>query len=69
MQHAEKADLCPQMLGITCNLEERLCAEPKEQVVNDSLILQGEWCEFMRQSEDNMDVACGYRQYSRNGSA
>jgi hypothetical protein len=47
------------MLRTARDLKQRLCAEPKEQVVNYPLILQSEWRQFMRQNEDNMDVACG----------
>jgi hypothetical protein len=59
MQHTEEAYFCAQMLRIACDLQQRLCAEPKEQIVNHPLVLQSEWCQFMRQSEDDMDVACG----------
>jgi hypothetical protein len=54
MQHTQEAYLCSQMLRIACDLE-RLCTEPKEQVVNHPLILQSKWRQFVRQSEDDMD--------------
>jgi len=59
VEHAQEADLGAQMLGIASDFEERFRTGLKQEMVQDLLVLQGERCQFMRQGEDNMDVAGG----------
>jgi len=59
MQYAEEADLGTQMLGIASDFEEGFRTGLQQEMVQDLLVLQGEQRQFMRQGEDNMDVARG----------
>jgi hypothetical protein len=47
MQHAEETDLCAEVTRIASNLEQRCGTGSKEQVVDDALVLQREWRDFM----------------------
>src|ERR1017187_9462308 len=58
-QHAEEADLGAQMSGIAGNFEQGCSARAEQQVVDDLLVLQGEGCQFPRQSENDMHVGSG----------
>ena len=42
MQHAEKADLCPQVLGIGSDLQQCCCTGAKQQVIDNPLVCEGE---------------------------
>jgi hypothetical protein len=59
MQNGQKADVGAQVFGIRSDLEESLGRGPKEQAVNQSLILQGQWSQDVGQSEDDMIVGDG----------
>ena len=59
MEHAEEADLGSEMPRIAGDFKQGLSAGVKEQVVDEPLVLQGEWGQFARQSEDGMDIASG----------
>ncbi len=41
MEHAKKPDLCSQMLGGAGKFEQRRCTGSEEQIVKQSLVLQG----------------------------
>ncbi len=57
VQYAEEADLCAKMFGITSDFEKGFRTGAKQEIVDDLLILQGQWCQLARQGEDHMDVA------------
>src|ERR1700730_5632100 len=59
MEHAEEADLCAQVAGIAGDLQESFAAGVKQQVIDQSLVLQCERSEFPRECEDDMDIAGG----------
>ncbi len=67
MEHAKKPDLCSQMLRVAGKFEQRRCAGSEEQIVKQSLVLQNESREFVRQSEDDVEVR-HRQQLSRPGS-
>src|SRR5271167_5197697 len=50
VQHAEETDLGTQMSGIASHFEQSCSAGAEQQVVDDLLVLQGEWSQFPRQS-------------------
>jgi hypothetical protein len=57
MEHAEEADLCAKVTGIAGDLQQGFGAGVKQQVVDQSLVLQCERSEFPWQGEDNVHVA------------
>ena len=59
VQHAEEADLCSKMAWIAGDLKQGLSTGMKEQVVNQTFVLQCERGQFSRQGEDGMDIASG----------
>jgi hypothetical protein len=61
MEHAEETDLGSKMPGIAGDLKQGLSAGVKEQVVDEPLVLQREWGQFPRQSENRMDIAGGQK--------
>ena len=61
VQDAEEADLRAQMTWVAGHLEQRLGAGLKQQVEDHLLVLQRQWRQFTRQSEDGVHVACGQK--------
>ena len=61
MEHAEETDLGTEMPWIAGDFRQGLSARVKEQVIDESLVLQGERGQFARQSEDRVDVAIGQK--------
>src|ERR1700678_1824005 len=59
VEHAEEADLCAEMAGIVGDLQQGLGAGVKQQLIDQSFVLQCEWSEVSRQCENNMHVAGG----------
>jgi hypothetical protein len=59
MEHAEKPDLCSQMLWIAGKFEQRRRAGSEEQIVKQSLVLQDESRKLVRQGEDDVKVRDG----------
>ena len=57
VQHAEETDLGAQMSGIASHFEQGCGAGAEQQVVDGLLVLQGEWCQFPRQSKDYVNIA------------
>jgi hypothetical protein len=57
MEHGEETDLGAQMFRVSGDLQQGLGSCPKEQVIDDSLVLQRQKTELFRQSEDNMEIA------------
>src|SRR5215831_13352459 len=56
MQHAEKADLRPEVSPITSHRQQRLSASPKQQTVDLALVLQGQRRQLARQNEHHMRI-------------
>src|SRR5271165_3808794 len=54
VQHAEETDVGAQVSGIARNFEQGCGASAEQQVVDDLLVLQGEVCQFPRQSKNDM---------------
>ena len=59
VQHAEKADLGPEMCGVPRHLQKGFCAGPQQQTIDDLFVLQSERSQLRRQSEDDMEVGRG----------
>ena len=59
MQHAEEADLRPEMLGIASDFQQGFGTGTEEQAVEELLILQGEGRQPMRKGEDEVGVRGG----------
>src|SRR6266508_2557318 len=57
MEHGEETDLGALMFRVSGDLLQGLGSCPKEQVIDDSLVLQRQKTELFRQSEDNMEIA------------
>ena len=56
MQYAKKSDLCSQMLRVTGKFEQCRGAGSEEQIVKQALILQSQSREFVRKSENDVEV-------------
>jgi hypothetical protein len=59
MQHAEEADLRPEMLGITRDFEQGFGTGTKQEAVEELLVLQSEGRQPMREGEDEVGVRGG----------
>jgi hypothetical protein len=60
MEHAGEADFAAQMAGIARHFEQRFGTGAEQEIVDDLLVLQGQWGEPTRKRED--DMAVGDRQ-------
>src|SRR5260370_36020021 len=58
MQHAEETDVGTKVFRITRYFKKRLRTGAKQEIVHNLLVLQSEWCQLMRQRENNMHIAC-----------
>ena len=56
VEDGEAADLCTQVLGISCDLLEGLGRSSEQDPVDDLLVLESESGEFVRDAEDQMEV-------------
>src|SRR2546430_16152376 len=59
MQNAEEADLGAEVLGIAGDFQKRLRTGAKQEIVEDLLVLQGQWRQLPRKREDHMHIARG----------
>ena len=59
MEHAEETYLGTKMPWITSDFKQGLSTGVKEQVVDETLVLQCKWSQFPRQREDRVDIAGG----------
>jgi hypothetical protein len=67
VQHAEEADLSSKVLRIACHLQHGCGAGRVKQIIDDSLVAEGQCGEFVGECEDNVEA--GYRQqFCRAGS-
>jgi hypothetical protein len=60
VQDRKEADVSSQVARIAGYLEEGLRTGAEQEVIEDLLVLQRQWGELVRESEDHMDV--GNRQ-------
>ncbi len=42
VEHTQETNLCPKMLGISSDLQQRGGAGTKQQIINNFLVLQGQ---------------------------
>jgi len=63
VEHAKKPDVRTQMFRVAGEFEQRRCTSSEQQIVKQSLVLQGESGEFVRQREDDVKVRDG-QQFS-----
>ena len=56
VQHWQEANLGPEVFRVRGNSAQRLCGGGEQQVVNNSLILQGQRGELLRQCKHDMEV-------------
>src|SRR5271167_1574328 len=61
MQNGKEANVCPQVARISGYLLQGLGAGAKQEVIEDLLVLQRQWGELVRQSEDNVDIGYGQK--------
>jgi hypothetical protein len=59
VEHAERADVCAEMLGSGRNFQEGRGAGLEERAIEEALILIGEGRQLVREGEDYMHVANG----------
>jgi hypothetical protein len=60
MQDGKESNLCSEVTRITSYLLQGLGTGAEQEVIEDILVLQRQWGELVRESEDNMDI--GNRQ-------
>ena len=56
MQDRKEANVGSQVARISCYLEQGLGTGAEQEVIEKLLVLQRQWGELVRQSEDNMAV-------------
>src|SRR6516162_4070988 len=56
VEHREESDLRAQMLGIGRDGAQCLAGRPEQNIVDDVLILKGNGCDWLRHSEDHMEI-------------
>src|SRR5438128_3409772 len=61
MQDGKEADVSPQVARISGNLLQGLGTGAEQEVIEDLLVLQRQWGELVRESEDNMDIGDGQK--------
>jgi len=61
MQDRKEANVCPQVTRIAGYLEQGLRTGAEQEVIENLLVLQRQWGEFVRESEDNMDIGDGQK--------
>src|ERR1017187_5953418 len=64
MEHAEESDARSQVLGIASQFEQGSRAGAEEQIVEQPLVLEDQSAEFVRQSEDDVEMR-HRQQFSR----
>lgn len=56
MQNSSKTNSGSKVFRVACNPEQRPGSASKQQTVEQSLILQGQWAELARQGKHEMEV-------------
>ena len=64
VQDPEEADVCSEVLRVACHFEHGCGARTVEQVIDDSLVPQGQRGEFVGKREDDVEVGNG-QQFCR----
>jgi hypothetical protein len=59
MEHRKETDLGSEMLGVEGNLQKSFGAGPKQEVVEELLVLQQQGRELVGQGKDHVEVADG----------
>ena len=59
MEHRKETDLGSEMLGVEGNLQKSFGACPKQEVVEELLVLQQQGRELVGQGKDHVEVADG----------
>ena len=62
MKHGEKADLSPQVFGISGDSAQSLRGSPEQNAIELSLVLVGDCCNLFRYGEDQVEVL-GVQQF------
>src|SRR5262247_2423852 len=57
MEHHEESKLSTEMFRVSSHLQQGLGSRPKEQVIDDSLVLPRQKTELFRQGENNVEIA------------
>src|SRR6266581_8336365 len=57
VQHGEEAEFRAEVSGVASDFETSFRTGAEQQIVDDFLVLQGQWRELRRKREDHMDVA------------
>src|ERR1700751_365504 len=59
MEHAAEADLGAERSGVASDFEKSFCAGPKQQTIDDFLVLQSQRSQLRGQGEDDVDIGRG----------
>src|SRR5262249_42357168 len=59
MQHTEETNFCTEVSRITGNFLKCFRTGAKQEIVEDLLVLQNQWCQPVGQCEDDVQVAGG----------
>ena len=57
VQDREPTDLGSQVFQIGCDFQQGLCAGSEQQIVKQARVLQGQYIEFVRHGEHDMEIA------------
>ena len=58
VEHCQEADPSAEVFPIGRNLQKSFGSRTEQQVINDSLILQCQWCQLLGQREDEVKIRC-----------
>ena len=58
VEHCQEADPSAEVFPVGRNLQKSFGSRTEQQVINDSLILQCQWCQFLGQREDEVKIRC-----------
>jgi len=64
VENAEEPDFGAEMFGITSDLYQGLSTGLEQQTVDEFLVLKCEWCQRMREREDDVNVARGQELFT-----
>jgi hypothetical protein len=59
VEHAEKADLGPEMGGVARDFQQSFGAGPEQQTVDEFPVLEGDRSQLWRQGENDVDIGRG----------
>jgi hypothetical protein len=67
VEHAEEADLGPEMGGVARDFQQSFGAGPEQQTVDEFPVLEGDRSQLWRQGEDDVGVGRG-QQFPATGA-